>query len=51
MAVKHVLFGSEASDAVKAEGEDEPVFVANSDVEGIELNRKSTAIVGIAKRV
>ena len=42
------LFGAERADAVEAKTEDDPVFVSDSDVECVELDRERTAIVRIA---
>jgi len=39
------------ADAVEAETEDDSVFMSDSDVERVELDRERTAIVRIARRV
>ena len=45
------LFGSEGTDAVKAEAEENVVFVADADVEAVPLDGDSAAVVSIAEGV
>ena len=45
------LFGSEGTDAVKAEAEEDVVFVSDAYVEAVPLNGDGAAVVGVAESV